>query len=91
MCMTSRSTVEGFEVAVGGEQDGAAGGFVDAAGLHADEAVLDDVHAADAVAAAEQVEDAHDAVGGEEGVAVLLAGGFHVAEFGENGVEVRRA
>ena len=43
---------EGLEIAVGGEQDEAAGGFVDAAGFHADEAVLDDVDAADAVGTA---------------------------------------
>ncbi len=79
---------EGFQVAVGGEEDGAAGGFVDAARFHADETVLDDVDAADAISPAEEVEDAHDTVGSEEGVAVPLAGGFDVAELGEEGGEV---
>ncbi len=74
---------EGFEVAVCGHEDGAAGGFVDAAGFHADEAVFHDVDTADAVFAAEGVEDAHDAVGGEEGVAVIFAGGLDVAECGD--------
>ena len=38
-----------LDAPVGEEQDGAAGGLVDAAALHADEAVLDEVEAADAV------------------------------------------
>lgn len=71
---------EGFEVAVGGEEDGAAGGFIDSTGFHADEAVLDDVDAADAVGAAKGVEDAHDAVGGEEGVAVSFTEDLEVSE-----------
>src|SRR3546814_9270534 len=37
-------------------EDGAAGRLVDAAALHADEAVLDEVEAADAVVAAQLVE-----------------------------------
>ena len=45
-----------FDGAVRGEQDGAAGRLVDAARLHADEAVLDQVEPADAVVAAELVE-----------------------------------
>lgn len=79
---------EGLEVAVGFEEDGAAGGFIDAAGFHADEAVFYDIDAADAVAAAEKVEDAHDSVWVEKGVAVLLAGGFHIAQLGDEGVDV---
>jgi hypothetical protein len=57
---------------MGREEDGAAGGLVDAAALHADEAVFHHVDAADAVASAEEVEDAHDAVGSEEGVVTVL-------------------
>ena len=79
---------EGLEVLVGCEEDGAAGSLIDAAGLHADEAVLDDVNAADAVLAAEEVEDAHDAVGREEGVAIALALDFEVSELGDDGGEV---
>ena len=41
---------------VGGVEDGHARGFVDAAALHADEAVLDDVDPSDAVATADLVE-----------------------------------
>ena len=50
--------VEGdrFDGAVGLEHDRAAGGFVAAAALHADEAVLDQVEAADAVLASQSVE-----------------------------------
>jgi hypothetical protein len=53
-----RTTVERdrFDGAVGRQQDGAAGGLVDAARLHADEAVLDEVETADAVVAAVVVE-----------------------------------
>jgi hypothetical protein len=47
---------EGLDRAVRGVEDGAAGGLVDAAALHADEAVLDEIDAADAVLAAEFVE-----------------------------------
>ena len=47
-----------FDAAMGGEQDGAAGRLVDAARLHADEAVLDQVEPADAVVVAELVEPA---------------------------------
>jgi len=71
---------EGFQIAVCGEQDGAAGGLVDAAGFHPDEAVLDDVDPADAVGTAEGVEHAHDAVWGEDGIAVLFALDLEVAE-----------
>jgi hypothetical protein len=48
------ATVKGdrFHRPVGGEQDGAARRLVDAAGLHADKAVLDQVEPADAVVAA---------------------------------------
>jgi hypothetical protein len=41
-----------FDRAVGSQQDRAARGFVDAAGLHADEAVLDEIETADAVVTA---------------------------------------
>ncbi|MCY1294147.1 hypothetical protein D9M70_434300 [compost metagenome] len=41
-----------FDRAVRGEQDRAAGGLIDAARLHADEAVLDEIETADAVVAA---------------------------------------
>jgi hypothetical protein len=52
--------VEGdrLDGAVGAQQDGAARGFVAAARLHADVAVLDQVEAADAVLAAQLVEPA---------------------------------
>ncbi len=79
---------EGFEVAVSGEEDGAAWGFVNAAGFHADESVLYDIDAAYAVATTEEVEHTHDAVGGKDGVAVTLAGGFDVAELGKEGIKV---
>lgn len=51
---------------MGGPEDGEAGGFVAAAGLDPDEAVLDDVDAADAVPAGEGVggEEELEAVGG---------------------------
>jgi len=53
-----RAAVEGdaLDAAMGAVQDGAAGRLVDAARLHADEAVLDEVEAADAVLAAQLVE-----------------------------------
>ena len=54
--MAPRSSVIDFDGAVRVQQDGAAGRLVDAARLHADEAVLDQVEAADAVVAAEVVE-----------------------------------
>ena len=73
---------------MGGEQDGAAGSFINTAGFHADEAIFHDIDATDPVATAEQVEHAHDAVRGEQGLAFLLAGGFHVVKFGKDGVEV---
>ena len=44
-----------LERQVGGVEGRHAGGFVHAAALHADEAVLDDVDAADAVAAGDLV------------------------------------
>ena len=50
---------ERFHLAVGEVEDRAAGGFVNATALHADEAVFDHVHAADAVFAAEFVEGVH--------------------------------
>ena len=64
-----RSSVIELDAAVGGEEDGAAGGLVDAARLHADEAVLDEVEPADAVPAAELVEAGEEG-GGGEGLAV---------------------
>ena len=45
-----------LDAPMGGKQDRAAGRFVDAAGLHADEAVLDQVEPADAIVLAELVE-----------------------------------
>ncbi len=54
---------------VGGDQHGAARGFVDAARLHADKAVLDQVEAADSVGAAELVE-AGEKRGGREPFAI---------------------
>ena len=45
-----------FDAAMGCEQDGAAGRLVHAARLHADEAVLHQIEAADAVGAAELVQ-----------------------------------
>lgn len=47
---------QSFNVDVGDAEDGAAGGFVAAAGLDADETVFDNVDTADAVFAAELVE-----------------------------------
>jgi hypothetical protein len=79
---------EAFDLAMANVKDGTAGGFVDAAAFHADEAVFDHVDAADAVATAEAVEQLHDAEGGVEGVAVLLSdrgdaeGGGEFGEFG---------
>ena len=70
-------------------EDGAAGGFVDAAAFHADEAVFHHVDAADAVATAEAVEQLHDAEGGVEGVTIPLSGGCDAeggGELGEFGV-----
>ena len=54
-----------LKAAVRGVEDGAAGGLVHAAGLHAHETVLDDVDAADRVLGAELVQLAHDVRGGE--------------------------
>ena len=62
---------------MGEVEDGATGGLVHAAALHADEAVLDHIDAADAMAAADLIEGAHDAEGVEflavDGDAVALA------------------
>src|SRR5690606_21665678 len=67
---------EGFELLVRLHEDGAARGLIDAAALHADEAVFNDVNAADAVLAAELVEGLEDLAGGEllavDGHAVAL-------------------
>ncbi len=57
---------------MGGTQDGGTGRLVAAARLDADEAVLDNVDAADAVLASELVEGEEEDV---DGVGVLLAGG----------------
>ena len=54
-------------------EDGAAGGLVDATGLHAHQAVLDDVRQADAVFAAQLVEFRHHLHAGE-GLPVQLGG-----------------
>ena len=54
---------EGFEIAMGRQQDGAPGSFVDAAGLHAHEPVFHDIDPADPVLTPEGVEHAHDTVG----------------------------
>ena len=62
-----------FNVAVGRQQDGAAGGFINAAALHAHEAVFHNVHAADAVLAAQGVQHIHDAQRAEQGVAVAFS------------------
>ncbi len=45
-----------FQLAVGGQQDGAAGGLVHAVRFHPHQAVLDQVDAADAVLPADLVE-----------------------------------
>ena len=47
---------DGFQNIVRLVQDGTAGGLIDAAALHADETVLDDVQQADAVGAAQLVQ-----------------------------------
>src|SRR5262249_8674628 len=47
---------DGFDPTVRGEQDGAAGGLVHAARLHADEAILDEIESPDAVSTSERVE-----------------------------------
>jgi hypothetical protein len=52
-----------FHRPVGGEQDRAARGLVDAARFHADEAVLDEIDAADAVVAAESFSLANSVAG----------------------------
>ncbi len=64
-CMTSRSIVSDLHLAVREVQDRAAGRLIHAADLHADEAVLDHVHAADAVFAAELVQRLHHAERGQ--------------------------
>ena len=56
---------EVLEGGQGGVEDGAAGGFVGAAGLHADEAVFDEVGLSDAVFAAEGVELGDEVVAAE--------------------------
>ncbi len=69
---------ERLHVAVGGQNDRAAGGFIDTAALHAHKTVFDDVDAADAVQSAEMVEYEHDAQRVEQGVAVAFSPGFRV-------------
>ena len=53
-----RFAVEGerLDGAVSDAEDGAAGGFVNAARFHADETVLDQIEAADAIVVAEAIE-----------------------------------
>ena len=60
---------EGLDLAMGEVEDGTAGGLIDAAAFHADEAVFYHVHAADAVFAAEFVQRLHD-LEGVHGLAV---------------------
>ena len=75
--------VEGdrLDAAVGGQQDGAAGGLIDAARLHADEAVLDQIETADAVVVAVLVQGGqqggrrHGFAIDRDGVALLEADG----------------
>ncbi len=56
---------QAFHRAMRRDQDGAAGCFVDAAAFHADEAVLDQVEAADPVGAAQMVEAGQARVAGD--------------------------
>ena len=67
---------EGFHLTVSEVEDRAAGGFVNAAAFHADEAVLDHVHAADAVFAADFVEGVHH---GERAEFFAIHGGAEAA------------
>ena len=81
---------EPFEVHVGGAEDGEAGRLVAAAGFDADEAVLDDVDAADAVAAGEGVggEEEFHRVGCYGGFAVGIEDEFDGDAFFKNDGEV---
>ena len=60
---------ERFDGAMRSEQDGAARRFIDAARLHADEAVLDEIETADAIVMAQPVEFGQER-GGRHGLAV---------------------
>ncbi len=74
---------EAFHLAMGGEEDGSAGGLVDSAALHPDKTVLHHVDAPDSVATTEQVEDTHDAVGIQEGISVDLTLLLHISELAQ--------
>ena len=67
---------EALDVHVGDAEDGRGGGLVAAAGLDADETVLDDVDTADAVLARERVEREEHVDG--VGVLLLLRGDGHL-------------
>ncbi|MND97227.1 hypothetical protein D3C80_895430 [compost metagenome] len=72
---------DGLDAAVGGQQDRAAGGLIDAARLHADEAVLDQVQTTDAVVVAvlvqrgQQGRRRHGFAVDRDGVALFKADG----------------
>ena len=53
--MVARSKTSSSSCLMGFHQDGSAGSLIDAAGLHADNTVLHDIHDADAVLAAQLV------------------------------------
>ena len=65
-------------------EDGSAGSLIDAAGLHADDTVLDDVDDADAVLAAQLVELADD-IGYGHGLAVQGLGNTRLEGQGDVG------
>src|SRR5687768_9736061 len=50
---------ERFNLTMSEMQNGATGSFIDPAGLHADEAIFDEVHTADAMFAAELIQRLH--------------------------------
>ena len=65
------------------KQDCATRGFVDSAGFHAHKPVFHDIDPSDAVLATEGVEDPHDSVGAQKGVAVPLSFRIDVSKPGE--------
>ncbi len=73
-----------LELLVGLHEDGSAGSFIDAAGLHADDTVLDDIDDADAVLAADLVELADD-IGDLHGFAVEGLGNARLEGQGDVG------